>query len=299
MSNHFLLIVLGLFVISGQIKAQQQPILLAQNTAVNFELHETLQRDEVLIGKLLMLSVVEDVEVEQQIVIATGATGYGRIRSIVPGPEGTEDGFLLEPVSCFTVDGQFLNVQGESYTFVFDPLENRFEPSNNAIMTAKTINKLMVTITPTVVVDTLNNSEQVEVVPSPTDPSPVETLSAPSARVLLTEGIEVPLIMSDECIPSELNVGQMIKLRVKQDVIEHGKLVFAARSPALGKIKHLTDNKIYIEAVTAVAVDGQQVAVETDRSIVVEFDPELEDEVLYLEAEIPALTAMRVEIATR
>jgi hypothetical protein len=297
MSNHFLFMLLGLLTALSPVQAQQQTVFLPQNTEVNLELTEVIQANEVLIGKLVLLLVTTDVKSEEQVAIALGATGYGRIRSIVPGSDGTEDGFLLEPVSCFTVDGQFLSLQGETYNFTYNPLEQQFEQAQGDYMKAQTLQPLKVNVVAVPPSDTL----QVPIIndPQPESPQPLEEETLTQNRVLLIHGIEVPLVMSDECIPSDLNEGQVVKLRVKQDVIERGKLVFSARAPAFGKVKHLTDNKIYVEAVAAVAVDGQHVVLETDRSIVVEFDPELEDEVLYLESDIPALVAVRIYVAAQ
>lgn len=263
----------ALGLLSGMPLLSAQTQLLPQNQEINLRATESLLPAQA--GKIIQMTVNDAVRVDGITVVEAGAAAEGLIVRVEKDGEVALNAALL-PVSCYTVDGQLLYLQGAEQVIDLSPA----------------------------LVDTgwiLHAVSRTDVIVQGAiqDPAPqAVNLNQPDKKFLfLPAGFDIMLQLSDECIPANVEVGMTLRLRVKQDVIEKGKLAFPAKSPGLGRVKFINDHQIFIVAFSITAADGQNIAVETDNSIAIEFDPEKEDELLILDAEIPAMLSVMSRIS--
>jgi hypothetical protein len=277
--------------------AAQQQTTIPAGFLVTLETNEELSEKEISIGKSVKMRVRTPVVVHGEILVAIGAEGFGRISKVTLGDEEKAGYFTFEPISCLTVDGQTLFLNGRPQVVQSTVPGAHYQLEIGMSASAFTLSDVQIQTTheppvTNVVKDTLQPADPPFVA---TEPVPIGEIPS----VMIAPGTEIPLVLSDECIPANVEVGATFRLRVKQDVIEHGKLVFRAKAPAVGRVKYITETHIFVVAVTVVAIDGQVVAVETDNSVGIEFDPDKSEEILHLDAEVPAMVTAGCTLSVR
>lgn len=261
-----------------QVFAQKHTIVLKAGTPVFLELTETLRSDSLSGGEETTLLVSSNVKVNDEVVIEKGSKAKARI--IVADPEFISPVRLfVEAYACTTVDGQEITLGGPAAVF------NATVSGEGVVVEEGTaIQSEVYTVYTLSIGEEESNSEN--------DPSPGHfSIPTEAGADDLAPGLEIPLVISDELILSELEEGSPVRLRVKSDVHVGEKTVFRAKAPATGYVKRISGNRIYVAASVVTAADGRKVAVETDRSAAITLDPEQEDEMQVVSGEVQAMVA--------
>lgn len=86
---------------------------LAAGTIVILETTEAMKTGQATVGQLVYFRVKTNVKAEGDVVIATGAMGLGRIKSIDPSSYNSPETFHIEVTSVQAVDGQMVPLNGQ------------------------------------------------------------------------------------------------------------------------------------------------------------------------------------------
>jgi hypothetical protein len=107
---------------------------LPAGTLVILESTESLKTGQATVGQLVHFRVTTHVKADGDVVIATGAMGLGRIKSIDPSTYNNPETFHIEVTSVQAVDGQMVPLQGQELM-----MKGKFSSQEAASDAGKTI----------------------------------------------------------------------------------------------------------------------------------------------------------------
>jgi hypothetical protein len=284
----------ALIVLAGNLAAAQQTRNLPEGTPVSVQTTEFLLAREIVPGQVLKIEVSEAIMEDSVVLIAKGAGGMARVVSVEEGSSEAPGKCTIVPVYCDAADGQTIQLEGEAQECVSEIPGPNYRIAIGIVLEARVAQAYTLEMGGGLPVPDFNLQPEAAVAAyEPQEFQPQE------GYLSLPAGLDIPLVLSDECIPAELSVGNRLRLRVKQDVIENGKLVFRAKAPAEGVVKYLEGNKIHVAATMVHTADGQWVPVETDHSVVVEFEEDNAETLMQLDTPVPAYLSNTVRVTVR